>query len=160
MRSKAGRVLSVAVRTGRMACILLDGGELVFWATSRKAAKTKERAAAKFREWIEEFRPDGLVTENPDCAGQKRGAQIKILKTLFTVAEDQPVPNIAVCRAKRFRNAYLDAEEFGRQFPDISHLVPKKPPIWKGEPYHLACFEALALARDAGVLESPPIDPE
>jgi hypothetical protein len=160
MRAKARRVLSVAVRTGRMACILLDGGELVFWATSRKAAKTKERAATKFRKWIEEFRPDLLVTENPDCAGQKRGAQIKILKILFTVAEDQPIPNIAVCREKRFRNAYLDAEEFGRQFPDISHLVPKKPPIWKGEPYQLACFEALAMARDAGILEAQTDDPE
>lgn len=158
MRGKARRVLSVAARTGRMACVLFEGSEMVFWATSREAAKTNERAANKLRQWVEEFRPDVLVTENPDCAGQKRGAQLEILKTLITVAEDQPILNVAVRRKKKFKNVYLEAADFGRRFPVISHLVPKKPPIWKGEPYNLACFEALALARDAGILNGTDDD--
>ncbi|MCK0103222.1 hypothetical protein [Pseudohalocynthiibacter sp. F2068] len=153
MPGEGGRVLSVAVRTGRMACVVIDDGNLIIWDASRKAVKTEAQAARKLRRWICEFRPDVLVTENPDSAGQKRGAQLRILKTLGTVAEDQPILNMMVRRQKHFKNAYLEAEDLGQQFPDIKHLVPKKPPIWKSEPYNLACFEALALARDAGLLE-------
>jgi hypothetical protein len=154
MHAEPGRTLSVAVRTGRMACVVLDGGDLVIWAASREAVKTQASAAKKLQRWIKEFRPETIVTENPDSAGQKRGEQIKILKTLACVAEDQPILNMVVRRQKRFRNAYLEAEDLGRQFPDLVHLVPKKPPIWKSEPYNLAWFEALALARDAGLLKT------
>ncbi len=158
MPANRSRVLSVAVRTGRMACVVLDDGDLIIWDASRKAVKNPAQAARKLRRWIREFRPDVLITENPDSAGQKRGAQIKILKTLISVGEDQPILNMAVRRERRFKNAYLEAEDLGHQFPDLRHLVPKKPPIWKSEPYNLACFEALALARDAGVLEGPKTD--
>jgi hypothetical protein len=153
MQAEAGRVLSVAVRTGRMACVVLDGSDLVIWDASRKAAKSQARASKKLKRWIDEFRPEVIITENPDCAGQKRGEQIKILKTLASVAEDQPIVNIVACRKKRFKNAYLEAEDLGQHFPDIRHLVPKKPQIWKPEPYYLACFEALALVRAAGFLD-------
>lgn len=158
MSAEAGRVLSVAVRTGRMACVVLDDGDLVIWDASRKAVKTQAQAARKLRRWLREFRPEIVITENPDSAGQKRGAQIRILKTLVSVAEDQPLRNMVVRRQKPFRNAYLEAEELGHQFPDLQHLVPKKPPIWKSEPYNMACFEALALARDAGVLQRPDVE--
>ena len=141
--------------------MVLDVGDLVIWDAPRRAAQSEALAAKKLRRWIKEFRPEVIVTENPDCAGQKSGAQIEILKALASVAEDHPVLNIIACRKKRFKNAYLEAEDLGQQFPDIQHLVPKKPQIWKPEPYFLACFEALALVREAGLLKSDASsDPE
>ena len=163
MGSKGQRVLSVAARTGRIACVVLDDGDLEIWAASEKAASSATEAAKKLRAWLQEFKPDVLISENPDTARKKRGVQIPILKTLASVGEDSGLRNLVVRRERRFRNAYIEAAHFGQKFPDLTHLVPKKPAIWQGEPYNLAFFEALALARDAGFLKlvnSPESDEE
>jgi len=148
-------VLAVAARTGRLGSVVIDDGALIIWDTSEKAASSEALAAKKLRSWVKEFRPDCLVTENPDTAGQKRGAQIPILKSFAAVGDDLPILNLVVTRKRLFKNAYLEAENFGNQFPDIAHLAPKKPAIWEREPYQLVCFEALALVRDAGLLAPP-----
>ena len=153
MESNRQRVLAVAARTGRIACVVLDDGELVIWDASEKAGSSAEEAAKKLRIWVREFKPDVLVSENPDAAQQKSGVQIPILKAFTAVGEDLGILNLVVQRKKRFRNAYVEASHLGEQFPDLAHLVPKKPRIWESEPYNLACFEALALAREAGLLK-------
>lgn len=147
------RVLSVAARTGRIACVVLDEGELVIWDASEKGSFSATDAAKKLRAWVKEFKPDVLITENPDAAWKKRGVQIPILKALASVGEDLGIQNLVVRRTRRFANAYVEAKHLGEQFPDLAHLVPKKPQIWQSEPYNLACFEALALVREAGLLK-------
>jgi hypothetical protein len=159
MESRAQRVLSVAARTGRIACVVLDDGDLVIWDASEKAASSASEAAKKLRAWVQEFKPDVLITENPDATRKKRGVQIPILKAMASVGEDSALLNLVVRRTKRFRNAYIEAAHLGEQFPDLAHLVPKKPAIWQREPYNLACFEALALVREAGLLK-PDNSPE
>lgn len=157
MTGRSGqRVLAVAARTGRLGCVIIDDGDLVIWDTSEVAAKSATRAARKLRKWIEEFQPSVLVTENPDAAGRKSGMQISILKAFIEVGEELPMPSLVVRRVRQFDNAYLEAAHFTVQFPDLAPLKPEKPPIWGKEPYSLVCFEALALARDAGLLQPTP----
>lgn len=153
MGSKAQRVLSVAARTGRIACVVIDDGDLVIWAASEKAATSTTEAAKKLSAWVQEFKPDVLISENSDTARKKRGVQIPILKALASVGEDSGLINLVVRRKRRFQNAYIEAAHFGEQFPDLAHLVPRKPAIWQREPYNLAYFEALALAHEAGLLK-------
>lgn len=154
MNGNGQRVLAVAARTGRLACVVLDDCQLVIWDASEKAASSEDEAAKKLRAWVHDFKPDILVTENPDAARKKGGLQIPILQVLASVGDDLPIPNLVVQRKRRFPNAYVEAAHLGNQFPDLAHLVPKKPPIWKGEPYNLACFEALVLAHEGGFLRS------
>jgi len=157
MARRNQRVLAVTARTGRLGCVVVDDGDLVIWDTSEKGAASPEAAGAKLRAWIAEYRPDVLVSENPDAAGRKHGLQIEILKTLAEIGQDLPLLNLVVRRHRRFHNAYEEAQDLGAQFPELSMMVPQKPPIWGNEPYNLVLFEALVLVREAGLLR--PRDP-
>ncbi|MEW9920372.1 hypothetical protein AB2B41_12220 [Marimonas sp. MJW-29] len=108
----------------------------------------------KLKDWIAEFAPDVLVTENPDAPGRKRGLQIDILKRFDAIGQELPIINLLVRRRQSFRNAYEEAADLARQFPDLAMMVPAKPPIWGNEPYNLILFEALVLMREAGLLKA------
>ncbi|MDU8914235.1 hypothetical protein, partial [Aestuariicoccus sp. MJ-SS9] len=96
------RALAVAARTGRLGCVVVDDGDLVIWDTSEKGASSSAKAAAKLRDWIREYHPDVLVTENPDAAGRKHGQQIRILKTFAAIGQDLPLVNLVVRRRRTF----------------------------------------------------------
>lgn len=145
-------MLSLAARTGRIGCILLDAGRPVFWAASESASATVETATDKLRDWVGEFEPDVLVSENPDTARRKGSAQKEILAAFCAMGEEMPLLNLVVRRERRFANFYLEIADLARRFPELAHIAPEKPPIWKKEPYWVISFEALALTQDAGVL--------
>lgn len=148
------RVLSVAARCGRLGAVVVEGGELIIWDTSGKGARSVSRAVVKLKVWIEHFRPDLLVTENPDMAGGKRGRQLAILHAFLDTGQDADLLNLVIRRERRFENVYKEAADLATRFPELAPYIPVKPPIWGNEPYGLICFEALALVRDAGLL--PP----
>lgn len=150
------RVLAVAARSGRIGCVVVENGDLIFWQGSQKEAASKEQAVKCLRDWIREFRPDVLVSENPDAAGDKYGEQIPILQGFAEAGQDLPIVNLVVRRERPFDNVYEEAAHLAQQFPDLKDMVPKKPPIWMNEPYRLVFFEALALVRDAGLLNPFP----
>ena len=152
MTARKQRVLAVAARTKRIACIVLEDGMPVTWDAAGKKAKSPEKAARKLRDWIGEHKPDVLVSENPDTAARKGKRQIAILKAFQAVGEDMPVRNLVVSRERKFANVYEEARAFGEQFPDLAGLVPKHAKPWESEGHNVVCFEALALARDAGLL--------
>lgn len=152
MTAKKARVMAVAARTKRIACVILEDGLPVTWDAAGKRAKTPEKAAMKLRAWIEEHKPDVLVTENPDTAVRKGKRQIAILKAFQAVGEELPVRHLVVRRERKFANVYEEAAAFGVQFPDFAGLVPRQNKPWESEGHNVVCFEALALARDAGLL--------
>ena len=158
MRRKTDRVLGVAARCGRIGCVVVDAGDLVIWDASRKGASSAAAASRKLRTWIDEFRPDVLVTEHPGRAGKKRGRQLEILRAYRDVGQGENLVNMAIRRQRSFANVYDEAAHFAGQFPDLAPLLPPRPPIWCKEPHSLIFFEALALIRDAGLL-TPPVTP-
>ncbi|WP_172299997.1 hypothetical protein [Pseudoruegeria sp. HB172150] len=151
-------MLSVAARTGRLGVIVLEGPDLIYWSTSAKGSKSADAAALVLRGWIAEFRPNVLISENPDAAGRKRGRQIPILKAFVDLGTELSLPHRVVERRRLFNNAHQEAAAFVRQFPDAAPTAHGKPPIWGKEPHNLVCFEALALARDAGCIEATEPD--
>jgi len=152
MRAKAQRVLSVAARAGRVGFVLLHNGDLQMWKASEKASESADSAARSLRQWVDAYRPDCLISQNPDTAGKKSGKQIDILQALARSGDDMPILNLVVLRTQPFANAYAEAKALAKQFPELKSFVPKKPKIWQSEPYRLVIFEALALVRDAGLL--------
>ncbi|WP_305971045.1 MULTISPECIES: hypothetical protein [unclassified Mameliella] len=157
MTASAQRILGVAVRCGRLGCVVVDHGDLIIWDGSRSAASSTESAVRKLQCWLDEFRPDVLVTENPDHAGRKRGRQLRILRALVDVGQEAGILNIVIRRQRLYDNVYDEAAAFAEGFPDLAPLLPVQPPIWKKEPYRLIYFEALALIRDAGLLKPNPM---
>ena len=153
MTGSLQRVLAVAARTKRIACVVLQDGVPVTWDAAGKKVKSPEKAAGKLRDWIAEHKPDVLVSENPDTAARKGKKQIAVLKAFQAVGEDLPVLNLVVQRERKFANVYEEAAAFGEQFPDLAGLVPRQAKTWESEGHNVVCFEALALARDAGVLD-------
>ncbi|MFZ7093733.1 hypothetical protein [Primorskyibacter sp. 2E233] len=158
MTRSGQRALAVAVRCGRLGAVLVDDGDLIIWDTSGKGASSVPSALETLHGWIEEFRPDILVTENPDSAGRKLGRQLRILRAFQAAGQEQDILNLVIRRERKFDNAYDEAADFAETFPDIAPLLPMKPPIWGKEPYGLIYFEALALIRDAGLLRHRPAD--
>ncbi|WP_421702332.1 hypothetical protein [Aliiroseovarius sp.] len=152
MTASGKRVLAVAVRTKRIACVVFEDGIPVTWDAVGKKHKTPERAAEKLRSWIDEHKPDVLVSENPDTATRKGKRQIAVLKAFQAVGEELPLIHFIVERKRRFDNVYVEAAAFGEQFPDLAGLVPRPIKPWESEGHNVVCFEALALARDAGVI--------
>ncbi|WP_323768501.1 MULTISPECIES: hypothetical protein [Roseobacteraceae] len=156
MAGSAERILGVAVRSGRLGCVVVDRGELIIWKGSRSAATSTEKAGKKLQRWIGEYRPDVLVTENPNQAGQKRGRQLRILRAFVVIGQEADLLNIVIRRRRLHDNAYDQAAAFAEGFPVLAQLLPEHPPIWKKEAYRLIFFEALALILDAGLLKSDP----
>lgn len=151
MVANRGRVLAVAARCGRLGCVVIDNGDLIIWDSSRKGASSVQHAMASLQAWLDEFRPDVLVTENPDSAGRKQGRQLRILRAFVDIGRDANIVNLVIRRQRPFASIYDEAEHFGEQFPDFAPLIPTRPALWEKEPYQMIYFEALALVRDAGL---------
>ncbi len=153
MKPGKQRILAVAARTERIGCVVIENGELSYWIGSAEMAKDADQATKQLRVWVREFQPDVFVSENPDAPGKKSGVQLAILKAFCAIGEDEPIINLVVRRERPCRNVYEEARQLAEAFPELLGIVPQKPPIWKKEPYNLVFFEALALVRDAGLLQ-------
>lgn len=148
------RVLAVAARSTGLGCVLLEAGDLLLWINSEAGTKGADAAAAVLRDWAKTYHPDVIITETPDAAGHKRGRQIAILRALLETADNLSPINFSLRRTQPYKNAYEQARELARRCPEIERALPIKPPIWKSEHRNLVIFEALALARDAGLLRT------
>lgn len=152
MVAKSARVLSVAVRSGRLGYIVLSGHMLIAWGTSEKGAKSVQTALGRLERWVQHFEPLVLITEDPNT-GFKGERQRTIIRAFGLAARDWPLMHKAVKRKQRCANLYEDVAHVAAAFPELAVYVPKKPKIWNSEPYRLVYFEALILARDAGFVE-------
>ncbi len=149
------RILAVSVRTERIGCVVLEDGDLLFWQGS--SGRTPSKAGELLNEWITAYRPDIVITENPDTPGKKSGRQVAILTTLYRVANRvSSVFTVTVARRQPFRNVYDEAANLAKQFPELLEILPEPRPIWRKEPYSLVFFEALALVREAGLIDLKP----
>lgn len=145
MPTNTPRVLAVAARTMHVGCVHLVDGKLADWGLAY--VRTTEEATAKLSNWLEIYKPDCLVTENPETEFRKSGKQIDILKAFVDIGREAPVLNLVQTRKKTHKNLYLQAASLAKQFPEIASRVPKKPPIWLPGHRNLVFFDALALAK-------------
>lgn len=140
------RVLAVAVATGRIGYVFLKGGELCDWALSRKASRSPEAAAKQTKLWIDELKPDVVVTEALPKRSRKGARTKAIIEAITRVAERADVLDIAISAVRICRNKYDDAKRLAERFPEIAAWVPPKPKLWESEPRYTIYFEALGMA--------------
>ena len=145
MSTKTPTVLAVAVRTMHVGCVHLVDGKLADWGLA--CVHSTEEASAKLSDWLDIYKPDCLVTENPETEFKKSGKQIDIQKAFVDIGRHAQVLNMVLTRKKTHKNLYLQAASLAEQFPEIASRAPKKPPIWLPGHRNLVFFDALALAK-------------
>lgn len=147
------RVLAVAVASGRVGYTFLIGDRLWDWSISDRAAKSPTSAAETTQEWINQLRPDVVVTEKLDANCRKGGKSKRIIAAIARTAEHNYVLDVSVPREHDYPNKYQEAEALSRQYPDLVPWVPKKRRFFDNEPRNTVIFEALSLALS--VLRGP-----
>jgi len=138
-------VLAVAARSTYVGCVHLIDGRLADWGHGE--IHSVEEATAKLHSWLNIYKPDVLVTEDPTTEFKKSGKQIPILEAFVEIGREEPVMNMVLTRKKTHKNLYLHAASLSEHYPEIASRVPKKPPIWLPGHRNLVYFDALALAK-------------
>jgi hypothetical protein len=155
---EGGRVLAMAVATGRVGYVFLVKGKLYSWQLSRKAASCPEDATRIAKGWIVRMRPDIVVTEKFTVRCRKGQTVRSITEAMARVAEDASIFNVSVERPRSLPNKYAEAEALADRFPELKSRVPKPRRLWDSEPRNTTIFEALVLALM--VIDSEPKRPD
>lgn len=140
------RVLALAAARRRIGSVVLDGGKLLDWRISDKAADSVENAVSHLRMLIEEFKPDVVITEEVATARHKGKRTLAIIGAMGEAAEHYSLVATALPREHRFENKYAEAEALVERFPELSPWKPVRLHFYDNEPRNTVLFEALALA--------------
>ena len=115
---------------------------------SRCGGASPEAAVRTLRAWLELYRPDFAISQNPDAPGRKGAHAVAILLALSRAIQDAAPQELIVTPIKRHRNIFEAAKMLDDLYPGLNKPVPEKPPIWNSEPRSMVYFEALALAHE------------
>lgn len=139
-------MLAIALRRDLACAVYLQGTKLKDWTVSHKAARSPKDAAAGMKNWLNIYRPEVVIAQNPDNAGRKSARNLANLRAIARVIADENVLDLLITRRFKYDNIYEEAEAISRRYPELRHKLPKKPRIWETEPRRIIYFEAMALA--------------
>lgn len=143
------RVLTIAAASGRVGFVCLEDMTVQTWGLSRKASRSETEAAACAAAWIEQLRPDVVVTEKVSARSRKAARTRSVIAAIGDVADRADLLHICVPRWQGYPTKFVEAEELARVHPELAHLVPKPRRAWDPEPRTTVYFEALTLAHSA-----------
>lgn len=143
------RVLTIAAASGRVGFVLLDDMIVQVWGLSRKASRGEAEAAACATGWIEQLRPDVVVTERVLPRSRKAARTKSVIAAIANVADRADLLHIRVSRWQAYSTKFEEAEALARVHPELRQLVPKPRRAWDPEPRTTVYFEAVALAHSA-----------
>lgn len=142
-----GRVLAMAVASGRVGHVLLANGTVVDLGMSRKASTNCEAAQAYAAQQLEMFRPDMVVTEKLTAKSKKGEKTRIIIDTINSLVDLAHVLNAEVVRVRVHVNRFEEAADLVTRFPEMRDYLPEMRKPWEAEPKSLIYFEALALVE-------------
>lgn len=149
------RVLSIAVATGRVGYVFLEGTQLLDWAVTTRVSKQSADLVGFVQELINTLKPDVVVTEKCDEESKKGTRAKRLISSIAELASHNYVLDVAVPRPRKFPSKYEEAEELVSRHPDLAGYLPKqKRRFFDFEPRNMTVFEALALAE--AVIFGPP----
>lgn len=149
------RVLSVAVSSGRVGYVLLEGTQLLDWSVTTTVSGKTTDLVAFVQELINTRKPDVVVTEKCDQDSRKGRRSRRLIASIAALASQNYVLDVQVPRPRIFRSKYEEAESAVGRHPDlIGYLPEKKRRFFEFEPRNMIIFEALALAEAVG--NGPP----
>lgn len=149
------KVLSVAVSSGRVGYVFLEGTQLLDWAVTTTVTGNSTDLVEFVQELINTLQPNVVVTEacSKGCKKGKRSRQL--IASITELASHNYVLDVQVPRPRVFQSKYEEAESAVGRHPDlIGYLPKKKRRFFEFEPRNMIVFEALALAEE--VINGPP----
>lgn len=149
------RVLAVAVATGRVGYVCLDGPQLVDWAVTTTVAGNTSDLVGFVQELINELKPNVVVTEALDASCRKGTRARRLIAAIAELASHNYVLDVSVPRPRRFSSKYEEAADLVTRHPDLTGYLPRrKRRFYEVEPRNMMVFEAVALAE--AVQNGPP----
>ena len=122
----AFKTLAIAAGTWRVGYVYLEDNKLIDWHVSRSAARSIDAAADHAQEWFDILTPELVVTEaiNSKCA--KGRNTIALIAAIEQTANDAPVLNATVTKARAYKNKYEEAKALLNQYPELALRSAKK----------------------------------
>lgn len=149
------RVLSIAVASGRVGYVCLQGRQLLDWGITVKATESTGNIVAFTQELIAKLKPDVLVTEKCSPKSRKGKKTKELIQTIAELASHNELLDVSIERTQKFSSKYEEADALLKRHPDLEGYRPKKKRrIYEFEPRSMILFEALAMAED--VIKGPP----
>lgn len=143
----APRILAAAAASGKTAYVFFVDGRLKQWGMSRKASKSAGHASSVMKQWIDQLRPDVVITEDIQYADKKSEKTKSIIDAMACTADKEPTVNsLRITRQQHYQNKYDEAEALAQAYPILKAWVPKPRRFFDNEPRNTVLFEALALA--------------
>lgn len=143
------RVLSIMAASGKVGYLLLENRRVVTKGLSRKASIGEAEAATSAAHWIEQLRPDVVVTEHIPKRSRKGANTRAVTDAIAGVAELADLRHVRVVRGHSHANKFVEAAALAKAFPELAPLLPAPRKPWDSEPKPIIYFEALALALSA-----------
>lgn len=151
----AHRVLSVAVSSGRVGYVFLEGTQMRDWAVTTTVSGKATDLVAFVQELINTLKPNVVVTERCDKDCRKGSRSRRLIQSIAQLASHNYVLDVAVSRPRVFQSKYEEAKSMVQRHPDlIGYLPEKKRRFFEFEPRNMIVFEAMALAE--AVIFGPP----
>lgn len=148
-------VISLSVRSGAVAYVYLDQGQLRDWAISTTVSGSRSDLVAFVQTLINELQPDVVVSEKCDHRCRKGPKTRELIASIAALASHNYVLDVSVPRPAVSTNKHDEAKDMVSRHPELIGYVPKrKPRIYESEPRNLLIFEAVALAE--AVTHGPP----
>ncbi|MEL7257709.1 MAG: hypothetical protein AAFN80_07675 [Pseudomonadota bacterium] len=149
------RVLSVAVASGRVGYVFLDGSQLLDWAVTTRVSRKPGDLVAFVQELINTLKPDVVVTEKCDAQCKKGKRAKRLIASIAELASHNYVLDVSVPRPRIFPSKYEEAHSMVKRHPElIGYLPARKRRFFEFEPRNMIVFEALVLAE--AVITGPP----
>ncbi len=140
------RLLSIAVRSGKIGHVFFSGKKLMDWGLSRCAARSPEQTASHTQKLINRLEPEVLVSEKIGSNNRKSAKTTRNIQAVANVADHNYLLDVQVPRQQAEPNKITEAKELAERFPEIKPWVPRPRKLWETEARYLSIFEALTLA--------------
>ncbi|MFK5979706.1 MAG: hypothetical protein QM488_12560 [Rhizobiaceae bacterium] len=140
------RIMAIAAASGRIGYVVMAEDKLVDWGISRAASRSSKKAHAKAKDWIDQLKPEVVVTEAIGPPSRKHGKTLVIMEAITNAAKDSDVINVTTSKTRSHRDKYQEAKILAKRYPELQTRLAKKPACWLAEPRRMILFEALSLA--------------
>jgi len=153
MPAPKGKILSIAIASGKIGYVFLIDNMLMDWGLSVRASKTPGLAKCKAQEWIDFYSPDIVVVEKTAKYSRKSIRTHSLIESVIELCENIKQKHIVQEREKNYANKYDEMDALCLRFPQISGWMPPKRQALDAEANDAIYFEALSMAV---TLNEPP----
>lgn len=141
------RMLVVSAARRRIGYVFFIGEKLMDWQVSEKAGRSPEHAAEATQGWINELKPDVVVTEKVSEDSRKGERTKALVGAMARVADHNYVLDVSIERPSPETSKYAEARTFAARYPAIADWLPKRRRFFDNEPRNSVLIDATALAE-------------